>query len=231
MITMLEVRLEGWTATPRMPFILSGNAICMPTPSYSMLLGLLGCCLGRPVGPEEVRLGFRYQFDGSARDVETRHRLVNDSGKIKAHAKGTDAHVREFHVRPRLTIWLDRLDWEPFFRYPVGAPVLGRSQDLLSIRPAAVRQVAVQPVESGKISGCMLPFDGRLSTAGQLLQLAEAYRENDTTGSGRTATATRVFLAIPPLDSSEEEAISPISYPNLYQTADQQIFYLHDWLH
>ena len=134
MKTLLEVQFEGWTATPRMPFILSGNAICMATPSYSLLLGIVGCCLGRPVETGEVRLGFRYVFDDTAEDVETRQRLVNDSGKIKAHAKGTDAHTREFHVNPRLTVWLDRLDWEEFFRYPVGAPALGRSQDLLKIK-------------------------------------------------------------------------------------------------
>jgi len=54
----LEVKLKGWTATPRLPFILSGNAICMPTPSYSMLLGMIGCCLGRIVEAREVNIGF-----------------------------------------------------------------------------------------------------------------------------------------------------------------------------
>lgn len=229
MKTLLEVKFEGWTATPRMPFILSGNAICMATPSYSMLLGLVGCCLGRTVEPEEVRLGFRYSFDDTAEDVETRHRLVHDGKKIKSHAKGTDAYRREFHVNPKLTLWLDRLDWEEFFRYPVGAPALGRSQDLLKIKQKDVRKVETEPVSSAKISGCMLPFMGEMKLAGQLVQLAEAYRENPAVGGGRVSTVSRIFLAIAHLDEKEERAAQPVVFPNLYQTPEKTVFYLHDW--
>lgn len=229
MKTLLEVQFEGWTATPRMPFILSGNAICMATPSYSLLLGLVGCCLGRPVEPEEVRLGFRYIFDNTAEDVETRHRLVNDSGKIKTHPKGSDAHRREFHVNPKLTLWLDRLDWEDFFRYPMGAPALGRSQDLLKIKLKNVRKVEVEAVQSAKINGCMLPFNGMVQSAGQLVQLAEAYREKPVVGSGRASTVSKIFLAIPYMDDREEKAARAISFPNLYRTPEKTVFYLHEW--
>lgn len=227
MKTLLEVQFEGWTATPRMPFILSGNAVCMATPTYSLLLGLIGCCLGRPVEPEEVRFGFYYKFDDTAEDVETRQRLVNDGKKIKAHAKGTDAHKREFHVNPQLTIWLDRLDWEDHFRYPVGAPALGRSQDLLKIK--SVRSVEVEAVSSAKISGCLLPFSGNLSTSGQLVQLAESYKENPEVGSGRTSTISRIFLSIPWMDKKEEQLARPVSFPNLFRVESKQDFYLHDW--
>lgn len=219
---VLEVKFQGWTATPRMPFILSGNAICMATPSYSLLLGLVGCCLGRPVEPNEVRLGFQYDFDGIANDVETRHRLIFKGKKIAEHPKGTDAYTREFHVNPRLTLWLDRLDWEEYFRCPVGSPGLGRSQDLLKIITA--RQVDVHPVQSAVLRGCMLPFHaGQMIIPGQLIQLAEAFRENETVGSGRYATQSRIFIAVP----ADNEA--GIVIPNLFQTPDKQFFYLHEW--
>ncbi|MBK8877462.1 MAG: hypothetical protein IPN74_02585 [Haliscomenobacter sp.] len=226
MKTLLEVQFEGWTATPRMPFILSGNAICMATPTYSLLLGMIGCCLGRPVDPEEVRLGFRYTFDDTAEDVETRQRLINDNGRIIPHGKGTDAHRREFHVNPRLIVWIDRLDWEEYFRYPIGAPTLGRSQDLLKIKQ--VQKVEVEAIAEAKISGCLLPFGGQLNSAGQLVQLAEAYREN-IVGSGRTSTVSRIFLAIPWQDQREEELAHPVAFPHLFRTPSQQVFYLHDW--
>src|SRR5476649_2941613 len=110
MNSVLEIQFLGWTATPRLPFVLSGNAICLPTPTYSLLLGIIGCCLGRVVDANEVQIGFYYAYDGSANDLETRQRLEFDVKKIKKHAKGTDAYLREFHVAPRLTIWLSRLD-------------------------------------------------------------------------------------------------------------------------
>lgn len=229
MKTLLEVRFKGWTATPRMPFILSGNAVCMPTPSYSLLLGLLGCCLGRVIEPEEVRLGFKYSFDNSAFDIETRHRLVNDNNSIKAHSKGTDAYKREFHINPKLTLWLDRLDWEDYFRFPIGGPALGRSQDLLEIEGKDIRIVEVEPLQSAQIDGSMLPFNSSLTSSGQLVQLAEAFRESDNIRGGRYSTVSRIFLSIPWMDAKEKQTAQPITFPNLYQTPEKEAFYLHDW--
>lgn len=220
---MLEVKFSGWTATPRMPFILSGNAVCMSVPSYSILLGIVGCCLGRQLIPQEVKIGFRYQFDSVAKDMETRQRLEFDGKKVKHHSKGTDAYLREFHVAPQLTLWLDRLDWEDYFCSPIGTPALGRSQDLLKIE--SVRQVDVLPTDSAIIAGCMLPFSMNINAGGQLVQLAEAFRESDKIGGGRIPSKTAMYIAIPPDNPSE------ISIPGLFVTQDDNpvSFYLHQF--
>ena len=220
---VLEVKLEGWTATPRLPFVISGNTICMPVPSYSCVLGLIGCCLGRLIEPSEVKIGFHYEFDTTASDLETRHRLVLDGSRIKPHAKGTDAHNREFHTLPKLTIWLNRTDWQPFFDEPIGTPSLGRSQDILIIK--SVKKITVSSVSSAKIGGTMLPFISTLQTAGQLFQLADAYRENVEVGKRRIATKSSIFIAIP------SEFKSEIKFPNLYKTTDEvpETFYLHEF--
>lgn len=220
---VLQIKLSGWTATPRMPFILSGNSVCMPVPSYSILLGMIGCCLGRLVEPQELKIGFQYQFDTVAKDMETRQRLEFDGKKVKPHAKGTDAYMREFHVSPKLTIWLNRLDWEGFFYAPVGTPALGRSQDLLKID--SVRPIRVKATQSATISGCMLPFSMNLKAGGQLVQLAEAYNESDEIGGGRTPTKTAMYIAIPPDNPSK------VTMPNLYVTQEEKpvSFYLHEF--
>ena len=222
---VLEVRLEGWTATPRLPFVVSGNSVCMPVPSYSCILGIIGCCLGRLIEPNEVKLGYHYKFDTTAIDLETRHRLILDGTRIKAHAKGTDAHMREFHTSPYLTIWLNRTDWQEFFDEPIGTPSLGRSQDVLFIKSKSVRRISVESVSSAMIGGTMLPFKSGLQMAGQLVQIAEAYRENDEIGQGRIATKSQIFIAIP------SEAKSEVKIPNLFQTTDEnpKAFYLHDF--
>ncbi len=224
MSKVLEVKFSGWTATPRMPFILSGNAICMPVPSYSLLLGMIGCCLGRMVMPEEVKFGFRYTFDFVSKDLETRHRLEFDGKKIKAHSKGTDAYLREFHVAPKLTLWLNRLDWDMYFQNPIGTPSLGRSQDILKIEK--VRKVDIEQVSEAKISGCMLPFSANLKVGGQLVQLAETYRESEVIGGGRTATRMRMFIAVH-MDNETN-----VNMPNLFRTIEQESesFYLHQFV-
>ncbi len=220
---LLEIKFSGWTATPRMPFILSGNAVCMHTPSYSLLLGLLGCCLGRNIEAGEVRVGFKYSYENIAQDLETRQRLEFDGKKVKAHGKGSDAYNREFHINPLLTIWIDRLDWKIFLENPIGTPSLGRSQDILKIE--SVSEIEVESVKAGNISGCMLPFSVDLKVGGQLVQLAEAYQENEEVGSGRTPTNSKVFIAIP------FDNIVEVEFPSLYKTLEERstTFYLHQF--
>lgn len=220
---LLEIKFSGWTATPRMPFILSGNAVCMHTPSYSLLLGLLGCCLGRNIEAEEVKVAFRYSYESTAHDLETRQRLEFDGRKVKAHSKGSDAYNREFHTAPQLIVWIDRIDWKKFFENPIGTPSLGRSQDILKIE--SVSEVEVQSVQRGTISGCMLPFSKGLQVGGQLVQLAESYQEKEEVGSGRIPTNSKVFIVIP------YDNIVEIEYPDLFITKEEKptTFYLHQF--
>ena len=220
---VLEIEFSGWTATPRMPFILSGNAVCMHTPSYSLLLGVIGCCLGRFVSSDEVQIGFEYSYDTVAKDLETRQRLEYDGKKVKKHSKGSDAYLREFHTFPKLTIWIDRTDWKDYFLSPVGTPSLGRSQDILRID--SVKEIEVVAVEEGEVSGCMLPFSASLQAGGQLVQLAESFAENEEIGSGRTPQKSKVFLSIP-YDSRVR-----IKHSNLFKTQGKntKTFYLHQF--
>lgn len=220
---LLEIQFSGWTATPRMPFVLSGNAVCMHTPSYSLVLGIIGCCLGRIVLSDEVKIGFKYSYDTVAQDMETRQRLEFDGRRVRQHSKGTDAYIREFHVSPRLTVWIDRLDWEDYFRSPLGTPSLGRSQDILTI--VGVSIVEVKKMERGRLGGSLLPFSAELQAGGQLVQLVESYVENEEVGSGRTPRDSKVFLSIPYDNDSE------IEFNNIYQTQTEnpQIFYLHEF--
>lgn len=221
---LLEIKMEGWTATPRLPFILSGNAVCLPVPTYSMILGVIGCCLGRIVEANEVNIGFRYCFDDIAEDIETRQRLEYDGKRVKPHSKGTDAYTREFHIHPLLTLWINRIDWEEYFLYPVGTPALGRSQDLLKI--TSVEQIEVDLIEKGTIRGTMLPFSPSLAAGGQLVQLAESFKENDAVGSGRTPVKSRIFLAVP------YDNASFINHTSLYKKkndSSSEALYLHQW--
>ncbi|MBX3253238.1 MAG: hypothetical protein KF862_03770 [Chitinophagaceae bacterium] len=221
---LLEIQFSGWTATPRLPFVLSGNAVCMHTPSYSLVLGIIGCCLGRIVLSKEVRIGFKYAYDTIAQDLETRQRLEYDGRKVKQHSKGTDAYTREFHTSPKLTIWIDRLDWKAYFENPVGTPSLGRSQDILKIDDVSI--VEVEKVDKGGLGGSLLPFSAGLQAGGQLVQLAESYLENENVGSGRTPQASKVFISIPHDNDMEVE------FNSIYQTkaAKAVSFYLHEFI-
>ena len=215
------MHFRGWTATPRLPYVLSGNALCMPVPGYTTLLGLIGCCLGRIVEHHEVRLGFQYKYDYTNMDIETRQRLIYKNKKVKKQNKGPDAYRREFHSNPELTLWLNRIDWLASFQKPEGTPALGQSQDLLSISKAHV--VQAEQVLKGKIKGTLLPYIGNEQAHGQLISMAEAYTENDTIGSGRSPVSSKIFLAIPP------DAEVEVEDDHLYQIGNSNTIYLHDF--
>ena len=193
------------------------------TPSYSILLGIMGCCLGRVATAKEVSLGFKYSFDSVAKDMERRNRLENKLGKIKNHSDGANPYLMEFHVSPKLTLWIDRLDWEDYFLNPVGTPSLGRSQDILKVE--GVRVIDVESIGEASISGCMLPFHPSLQVGGQLVQLAEAYQEDEEIGGGRTATNTGVFIAISP------DNYQVVKMDSLYRTREEKAtsFYFHQF--
>ena len=221
---ILEIRFSGWTATPRLPFVLSGDALCMPVPSYSLVLGIVGSCLGRFVSPAEVRVGYQYNYDTTAIDLETRRRLQFDGKKITVHIKGSDAYRREFHVNPELIVWIDRIDWKDYFDSPVGTPTLGRSQDLLQITRVAVKKI--ESVGEAELKGCMLPFDFQKTIPGQLIQIAEAYEEDETDGIGRKPIRSAMFVALHP----DSDGVK-VEMANLYRTKENEPidFYLHSF--
>lgn len=218
---VLQIKCSGWTASPKMPFILSGNSVCMHTPSYSTILGLLGCCLGRYINADEVSIGFFYSIDSVAQDIETRHRLENKNDKIKPHSKGTDAYKREFHTHPKLTIWIDRTDWKEALQNPKGTPSLGASQDIITIE--SVEEIAVDKIEKAKVSGTMIPYGLGKKVAGQLVQLAEAFEETPEVGGGRVPTQSKTFVSVP------SDSFAELETDYLFQTRDEnkRQFYLH----
>ena len=152
--------------------------------------------------------------------METIHKFQYKNRKVKAK-NVTDAYSREFHIKPILTVWLNRTDWLDYFKYPIGTPSLGRSQDILKIELAEI--ITAQSVQQAKISGCMIPFFSGLRVGGQLVQIAEAYEENEQVGRGRTAINSKIFMSIP----SNNQSL--IDHSSLFETSTGKQFYLHTW--
>jgi CRISPR-associated protein Cas5t len=219
---VLQVKLSGWSATPRMPYILSGNAVCMNNPSYATILGIIGCCMGQNVIPSHFSLGYKYSFDTVSKDLETRHRLEYDGKKLKPNAKGTDAYEREFHVNPLLTIWLSDITFKQYFDNPIGTPCLGQSQDLLHIVDVSI--IEVENIPNGYLSGTMIPFNAANNIAGQLVQLVDYFIENEEVGKGRTPKSSSMYLSI------HHENEQDIALDNLYRIkGTETCFYLKNF--
>ena len=224
---LIHATIRGISATFRIPLIVSGKSLCAPVPSYSTLLGLIGCCAGREVYPDEVRIGFEYRFGenvsgaGLGVDMETTHRLELKNDRLRPHPKGTSIRYYEFHVYPVLELYLDNMDFFTTLLKPAGIPTFGRSQDLAWIEK--VEKVDVERKPSGKVGATLMPFPQE-DVGGRMLRLPEFFYNNQN-GFTRNPMNIRLFQVV--------SAESIVENPNLYHVKtdedDNHVIYLHEW--
>jgi CRISPR-associated protein Cas5t len=189
---LLHVRLEGWTATFRLPLIYSGTALTAPVPPYSTLLGLIGNLAAREIKPQETRIGYTFQSVGTSYDLETTRRLeLSNTGRLKSQSVPGIAK-RQFHVRPTLDLYMDNLNLHEAFEQPANAPCLGRSQDVAWIKE--IKEIEVEPCGEGVVRGTLIPFP-QPGASGQLLNLPD-YFHNDQRGYTRNVGRMAKFLAV-----------------------------------
>lgn len=204
---LLHVRLEGWTATFRLPLIYSGTGLTSPVPPYSTLLGLIGALAGREIQPDETRIGYVFRSYGVGFDLETTRRLeLSKEGKLKPQ-KVPGIARRQFHTRPTLDLYLDNVEFRQFFDYPANPPCLGRSQDLAWI--TSVREVEAEHCSSGVIRGTLIPFPQPGAT-GVILPLPD-YLRNDRTGFTREVGRITKYQAV------RYDAPAQITRPDLFR--------------
>lgn len=217
---LLHVRLEGWTATFRLPLIYSGTALTAPVPPYSTLLGLIGNLAAREIAPDETRIGYTFRSAGVSYDLETTRRLELDkSGRLKSQRVPGIA-TRQFHVRPKLDLYLDNLSLRGAFESPANAPCLGRSQDVAWVgRP---EEIEAEPCDEGDVRGTLVPFP-QPGASGQILNLPD-YFINDQRGYTRRTGRMTKFLAV------RYENPARIKRAGLFKVAgaeDSRTIYLH----
>jgi CRISPR-associated protein Cas5t len=215
----IHITIEAFTATFKMPFINTGTAISAPVPSYSNIVGLISCCAGRYIEKDETLIGFKYSYQGKGKDLETTRRLMMDSkGTLKQNPE-RGIVIREFHVNPRLDIYLSNLEFKKYFEMPIGVPTLGRSQDIAWI--TKVEEVDMEKVEEGKIKPTLIPFPCSY-IGGRVIRYCD-YFINDETGYLREPDKMILYQIVP----ESEEGIY-IKRDNLFRIRNSdEVIYMH----
>jgi CRISPR-associated protein Cas5t len=222
---LLYIRLEGWTATFRLPLIYSGTGLTAPMPPYSTLLGLIGNLAARQMTPSETRIGYIFRSEGTSYDLETTRRLeMGKDGRLKSQIV-PGIVKRQFHVRPSIDLFLDNLSLLSAFESPANVPCLGRSQDLAWI--TKIKEVDAKPRETGILRGTLIPFPQPGAT-GVILPLPD-YINNDQTGFTREVGRVSKFQAV------RYETPVQVTRPDLFQVdvegmATDEVVYLRSLL-
>lgn len=135
---VLKVVAEGLTTSFRYPHFMQQVHPSYPMPPPATIYGHIASALGEWFDPEGVQFAYHFTAQGSVQDMEHIIVLSAASGKLPATniPKVLEGNVnpfrRELLFQPRLTLYVNRPEWEKAFRSPRYAVVLGRSQDLFA---------------------------------------------------------------------------------------------------
>lgn len=139
----------------------------LPLPPPSTVYGLVAAAAGRWVDPDECRLAYVFQSNGSARDLETIYQFGNSA------SAGSNVVLREWLTDWRLCLYFAESSWAESFEEPVFPLTLGRQQELAHVKAGTNGRV-VREVELTRTStvlrGTVVPFPS-LSAAGVVMAL------------------------------------------------------------
>lgn len=211
-------KIEGITASFKIPYLVSGTQLCSPLPFYSTILGLIGCCAGREIKPEEINIGFIYKYSASHIDlVETTSRLMVNNGKLSTN-KEKGLNQREFHYKPNLELYLVGNNVYEWLSNPVGVPCLGRSQDIVWIKELKYTELEKQP--NATIENTWIPFNADIH--GRIMRFSEFYT-NANKGFVRIPSKPHLFAAI--------EDPCKLNNKNTYiEIGTNKNIYIHEWI-
>ncbi|HJJ01868.1 type I-B CRISPR-associated protein Cas5b [Methanobrevibacter smithii] len=146
----LRILIEGWTASFRYPAFISGFQPTLPVPPLSTIYGLLSAAKGELVTPDETNVGFVFDYDAKAVDLETIYELKGLKGNKSNVAK------REFLFNPSLYLYTDDLKFKKYFKNPAYPILLGRSSDLAII--SEIKEIKMEKKNNVKLGKTILPF-------------------------------------------------------------------------
>lgn len=137
---VLRVAAEGLTTSFRYPHFMQQIHPTYEMPPPSTIYGHIASALGEWFDPTDVEFAYRFTFTAKVTDVEHVILLGPKGGRSKLPGTKVpnvlegrvNPFERELLFQPKLTLYINRPDWEDAFRSPRYAVVLGRSQDLFT---------------------------------------------------------------------------------------------------
>lgn len=176
MVTMqaLRVVVEGEVTSFRYPHFMWGMQPTFEMPPPATIYGHICSAVGEWIDPDSVRFAYHFTHQGKFADLEHIHAggmvepVTTKRRKELAQQGYADVTVygestvnpfhRELLFRPRLVLYLDRLDLEGAFRSSRYTVVLGRSQDLCCYPPHGIEVVTLEQRDAAYYEHTLLPL-------------------------------------------------------------------------
>lgn len=199
---VLKVVAEGLTTSFRYPHFMQGVHPSYPMPPPATIYGHICSALGEWFDPTGVRFAYTFTHAGEVRDIEHIILLKPASGTLpgtrtpKVLEGNINPFERHLFFRPRLTLYLNRPEWEAAFRSPRFAVVLGRSQDLFTYTD--IRVVELERAERAYFQNTLVPYEMALQMGRGLTVLMprflDYHRQREPTFARYVVVTERVVL-------------------------------------
>lgn len=202
---VLKVVAEGVTTSFRYPHFMQQIHPTFPMPPPATIYGHIASALGEWFDPVGVKFAYHFTYAAKVKDIEHIIMLSPSSGKLKdsGEPKVLEGNVnpfdRELLFQPRLTLYLNRPDWEPAFRSPRFAVVLGRSQDLFTY--TCVETVELTQAPHAYFEHTLLPYSATRYTNRGFAILLPRYLDYERK---RQPAFARYFVVQERLDSEAD---------------------------
>ena len=155
---LYAIDIRSWTASFRYPNLISGIQPTLEVPPLSTVLGLINAAAGYYVNHKQLSIGYYFEFQGKATDLETIYMIDSNKGKATNNAK-SNVIKREFLFENFLRLYVFDETIVNFLKSPVYPLVLGRMNDLASVDIAGIHKKDLHEVNNAdKIKGQIVPF-------------------------------------------------------------------------
>ncbi len=128
-----KIEITSWTASFRYPNLISGFQPTLEVPPMSTVLGLINAASGSYQKYDQLKIGYYFEYEAKCIDLETIYQMDGKNGTTSNQAK-SNVIRREFLYNSILNIYLTDENIVSFFTHPVYPIVLGRMNDLASVK-------------------------------------------------------------------------------------------------
>lgn len=169
--------ISTFTSSFRYPMLISGMQPTLEVPPLSTILGLINAACGRYVRHDNSLIGYYFEFQGKAIDIETIYMAeVNKKGNLLSTTR-SNIIKREFLFETFLRIYSPNRELINCFEAPSYPLLLGRSSDLATVDIKSLQRRTLQPVSNAeKLCGQIIPY-AKAQLPGRIQALAKYFTD------------------------------------------------------
>jgi len=170
-----KIDITSWTASFRYPNLISGVQPTLEVPPLSTVLGLINAAAGFYIPHKSLTLGYYFQYETIAEDMETIYMIPSDKGRPSNREIKSNIIFRKFLVNNFLRIYTPDESIAEYLSRPYYQLLLGRMNDLATVVNISQKTKLEAVEKAGLIRGQIVPF--RYKLPGQIQALPQYFTD------------------------------------------------------